>query len=378
MDTNAERHEVVVIGAGQSGLATAYHLTQRGIGFVVLEGNERVGDNWRTRYDSLKLYSPAKYDALPGLPMPLARNAFPTGNQMADYLEAYAAHFALPVRTGVTVDGLRRADDGSDGYVVTAGGRRYLADQVVIAAGFFRVAKVPDFAAELDPAIRQIHASDYRRPSQLADGPVLVVGLGHSGSDLAMEAVRHGHATILSGKGHGQLPFSVDSRIGQLGWPVMKFIGSTVLTIRTPIGRKMALQIRKGGAPLLRHRRPELLAAGIELTEARTVGVTDGKPRLADGRVLDVANVIWCTGFGPDFSWIDLPIFDDEGWPRHQRGVVTGQPGLYFLGLIFQYAFTSILVVGADRDAAHVVDRLAARRAGYGGGATTPARTAAG
>ena len=359
-DTNPEHHEVVVIGAGQGGLATSHDLAKRGIDHVVLEANVRVGDNWRTRYDSLRLYSPAKYDGLPGLPMPLPRNSYPTGHQMADYLEAYAQHFGLPVRTGVTVDGLRASEKG-DGYVVTAGERAYAADQVVIAAGYFRKPHVPAFAAELDPAIRQVHSSEYRRPSQLNDGPVLVVGLSHSGADLAMEAVSHGHPTVVSGKGHGQLPVSVDSRLGQLGWPVMKFVASNLLTLRTPIGRKMAPEIRKGGAPLLRHRRNDLLKAGVELTDARTAGVKDGKPMLADGRVLDVANVIWSTGFRPDYSWIDVPILGDDGWPDQERGVVRSAPGVYFMGLIFQFGFTSMLVVGAARDAAFVVDRIAAR-----------------
>ena len=357
IQTNSEHHDVVVIGAGQGGLAVAYHLVRRGIDFVVLEANDRVGDQWRTRYDSLRLYSPARYDALPGLAFPAPRNAYPTGNQMADYLESYATHFDIPVRTGVRVDGLRA--DG-DRYLVSAGGRTFDAAQVVIAGGHFRVPKVPEFAADLDPAIRQLHSSDYRSPSQLATGPVLVVGLSHSGSDLAMEAVQD-HPTILSGRGHGQLPFSVDSRRARIGWPVMKFVASNLLTLRTPIGRKMAPEVRKGGGPLLRHRRGDLVKAGVELTDARTVGVRDGTPVLADGRVLDVANVIWCTGFGPDFSWIHLPIFDDTGWPRHERGVVASAQGIYFIGLVFQFGFTSMLVVGASRDAAYVVDSIAKR-----------------
>ena len=369
----SERHEVVVIGAGQGGLAAGYHLKRRGIDFVVLEANARVGDNWRTRYDSLRLYSPAKYDGLPGMPFPLARRAFPTGHQMADYLGAYAAHFEIPVRTGVAVDGLRAAGDR---YLISAGERSFDAAQVVIAAGFFRVPQVPAFAADLDPAIRQVHSSDYRSPAQLADGPVLVVGLSHSGADLAMEAVQS-HPTILSGKGHGQMPFSVDSRRGQLAWPVMKFVASNLLTLRTPIGRRMAPRIRRGGAPLLRYRRPDLLRAGVELTDARTVGAQSGKPILADGRVLDVANVIWCTGFRPDYSWIDLPIFDDEGWPRQERGVVTSAPGIYFVGLVFQYGFTSMLVVGAGRDAAYVVNRAAARAGRTGPSAETAGAPAA-
>ena len=356
---NPERHEAIVIGAGQGGLSASHELAERGIDHVVLETNERVGDQWRSRYDSLRLYSPARYDGLPGMAFPLPANAFPTGNQMADYLESYATHFELPIRTGTAVDSLRSADDGR-GYIVTAGDRTFEAHQVVIAAGFFRMPYTPPFATELGGGIRQMHSDDYRRPSQLADGSVLVVGLSHSGADMAMEAVENGHETIVSGKGHGQLPFSVDSRTGRMAWPALKFVAWNLLTIRTPIGRKMRPNIRSnGGAPLLRHRRSDLERAGVELVEARIVGVQDGKPMTADGRVLDVANVIWCTGYRPDFSWVQLPIFDEEGLPMEERGVVASAPGVYFVGLLFQYSFTSMLVVGAGRDARHVVNRLA-------------------
>lgn len=371
--TTPERHDVVIIGAGQAGLAAAHALKTRGFEFAVLEANERIGDQWRRRYDSLRLYSPARYDALPGMPMALPGNAFPTGAQMGDYLESYAAHFDLPVRTGVAVDGLRASDAPGGGYTISAGDHRFEASQVIIAGGFFRVPHVPAFAADLAPGIRQLHSADYRRPSQLADGPVLVVGLSHSGADLAMEAVEHGHTTIVAGKGHGQLPFSVDSRRGRFAWPVMRFVAWNLLTIDTPIGRKMRHAIRgNGGAPLLRHRRSDLLGAGVELTEARVAGVDGGKPVLAEGRVLDVSNVIWCTGFRPDYGWIQLPIFGADGYPEEERGVVTSAPGIYFVGLLFQYGFTSMLVLGAGRDAEHVVDRLAAR-AGEPGQATRSA-----
>lgn len=355
--TNAERHDAIVIGAGQAGLATAYHLARRGIDFVVLERDGRIGDQWRSRYDSLRLYSPARYDGLPGTPLPMPGHTFPTGSQMAAYLEAYAAQFGDRVRTGTPVDRLSQADDG--GYTVVAGDATYHAANVIVAAGFFREPYTPDFAASLDPSIRQMHSHDYRRPAQLADGPVLVVGFSHSGADLAMEAVASGHSTILSGKAHGQLPFSVDSRRGRVAWPLLKFIGSNVLTIRTPVGRKMRPEIRhNGGAPLLRYRRDDLVKAGVELVESRVAGVRDGKPLLADGRVLDVANVLWCTGFRPDFAWIDLPIFGDDGFPKEERGVVTEMPGIGFVGLPFQFGFTSMLVVGAGPDASHVVGRL--------------------
>lgn len=362
VEQRPERHEVLVIGAGQAGLAAGYHLMRKGIDFAILDANERIGDNWRARYDSLRLYSPSKYDGLPGMAFPLPRHAFPTGHEMADYLEAYARRFDLPVRTGVAVDGLRPAGDAEADYVIRAGNRRFEAAQVVVATGSFRKPYVPEFARELDPGIRQLHSADYRNLSQLTDGPVLVVGVSHSGADLAIEAARD-HRTILSGKSHGQLPFSVDSRRARIALPVMKFLALNLLTLRTPIGRKMAPNVRRGGGPLLRARRGDLLNAGVEWFEARTVGVQDGKPMLADGQVLDVDNILWCTGFRPDYSWIDLPIVGEDGWPMENRGVATSAPGLYFLGIPFQSGFTSMLVLGADRDAAHVVRQVAARAA---------------
>ncbi len=359
---NVERHEVVVIGAGQAGLAAGYHLARRGIEFVVLEASPRVGDVWRDRYDSLKLYSPAKYDALPGHRFPLKRNAFPSGSQMGDYLEAYVAHHRLPVHTGVHVDSLAAGSPEGDGYLISAGPRTYEANQVIVATGAFQRPRVPEFAGQLDPQIRQLHSSDYRNPAQLKEGPVLVVGVSHSGADFAHEIAAAGHRTILSGKDHGQLPFSVDSRRGVLAWPIMRFVAWNLLTLSTPIGRKMAPHVRMGGGPLLRHRRRDLERAGVERFEERTTGVRDGRPMLADGTVLEVANVIWCTGFRPDYGWIQLAVIGDDGWPMEYRGVVNSSPGLYFLGIPFLYSFTSMLVIGAGRDAAHVVEQVAKRR----------------
>lgn len=356
-----ERLDVIVIGGGQTGLAAGYHLARRNLDFAILEANDRIGDNWRQRYDSLRLYSPAAGNSLPGMAFPLTRYAFPTGRQMGDYLEAYAGRFSLPIHTGLAVESLRPLDDGRDGYVVTAGTRRFGANQVVIATGAFQKRHVPEIAAQLDPRIRQLHSSEYRNPSQLRDGRVLVVGLSHSGADIAHE-VAASHPTILSGKPHGQLPVSVDSWLGpRVVFPIMKFMALNVLTASTPIGRRMRSKVRAGGAPLLRHRRRDLLDAGVELTHARTTGVVDGKPQLADGRVLDVANVVWCTGFRPDYSWIELPIFGADGWPEQRRGVVDSAPGLYVLGIPFLHSFGSMLVAGAGRDAAYVVDRIAER-----------------
>ncbi|HEX6127860.1 MAG TPA: FAD-dependent oxidoreductase [Candidatus Limnocylindria bacterium] len=361
-DSATRRHAVVVIGAGQTGLAAAYHLARRGFDFVVLEASERVGDVWRNRYDSLLLYSPAPGNALPGLRFPLPRNAFPTGRQMGDYLEAYAKHHRFPLQTGVRVRGLR-ARDGRDaaGFEIATSAGLLIADQVIVATGAFQRPRVPEFAGQLDPGIRQLHSADYRGPRQLAEGPVLVVGLSHSGADIAHEVALAGHPTILSGKAHGQLPFPIDSRRGRyVAWPMLRFLGSNLLNLSTPIGRRAARKVRRGGGLLLRIRRPELEAAGVDLRPERTVRVENGKPVLEDGSVLEVRNVVWCTGFSRDYRWIEPSVTGPDGWPRQHRGVVQDLPGLYILGIPFLYAFTSMLVTGADRDARYVVERAAA------------------
>ena len=350
-----------MIGAGQAGLAAGYHLQQRGLDFAILEASARVGDVWRDRYDSLLLYSPARDDALPGVAFPEIGARFPSGRQMADYMEAYAGQLALPVRSNTNVTSLRALPAG--GYVVETDGATHHAGQVIVATGAFQRPRLPAFAAELDPRIAQVHAADYRNPGQLPDGPVLVVGVGHSGSDLAFELAAS-RETHLSGRSHGQIPVPLDSRRGRLSWPIMQFLARHVLTLRTPIGRRMATQIRNGGGPLLRHRRQDLLAAGVVWHTARTVGVRDGKPLLEDGLVMDVASVVWCTGFRPDYAWIDLPVTDDDGWPVIQRGSAIAAPGLWFLGVPFLSGFTSMLVLGAGRDAEMVVRQVAARLGG--------------
>lgn len=359
-DAEIQRHEVIVIGAGQTGLAAAYHLAQRGMGFAVLEASEHVGDVWRNRYDSLLLYSPAKGSALPGMRFPMPRNASPTGRQMGDYLEAYAAHHGLRVRTGVRVQRLRVAEEADSRFHLATSAGPMVADQVIVATGAFQQPRVPDFAGELDGGIRQLHSAEYRSPGQLADGPVLVVGLSHSGADIAHEVAAAGHATILSGKAHGQLPFPIDSRRGRfVAWPILRFVGGNLLNLSTPIGRRMAPKVRHGGGPLLRIRRPELEAIGVDLRPERTVRAEGGRPVLEDGSVLDVRNVVWCTGFRPDYGWIAPSVTGPDGWPRQHRGVAEDVPGLYILGIPFLYAFTSMLVAGAARDAGYVVDHAA-------------------
>ena len=361
MDTQAmERIDTIVIGAGQAGLSAGYHLAKRGLPFVILDADARIGDHWRDRWDSLKLYSPAKYDSLPGMPFPGKAWAWPTGREMADYLEAYARRFELPVRSGVRVD---RVEPVGGGFIVsTSDGGRLASRQVVVATGPFRAPFVPEIASRLDPAIHQLHSHEYRDPSQLPDGPVLVVGLSHSGADIAFELAHAGHRTYLSGKSNGQLPIKVvDTQRARVGWPIVQFVFKHVLTIRTPMGRSMRPHVRHGGGPLLRVRLQDLDKAGVERYDAKTVGAVNGKPGLADGTVLDVTSVIWATGYRPDYAFIDAPVTGPDGWPDEVRGVSPKVPGLYFVGVPFQYAFSSMLVTGAGRDADYVVGRIAER-----------------
>jgi putative flavoprotein involved in K+ transport len=354
----AERFETVIIGGGQAGLAAGYYLRRQGQSFVILDAGERVGDSWRERWPSLRLYSPARYDGLPGMAFPAPRHSFPMGYEMADYLEAYAKRFHLPIRTRTHVDKVS-INDGR--YVVSAGDQRFEADNVVIATGVFRVPVVPEFADQLDPSIKQLHSVDYRSPSQLQDGRVLVVGAAHSGGDIALE-VSATHRTVLSGRDTGQIRLPLESRRMRLAWPVMKFFATRVLTVDTPMGRKVRSKFRAHGGPLLRVKRADLAAAGVERHFERVVGVQDGLPMLSDGRVVDVTNVIWSTGFRPDYSWIELPLEYEDGYPRQYRGAVASLPGLYFVGMLFLHSFSSMLIIGVGRDAKRVAKQIATRR----------------
>jgi len=352
-----ERVNTVVVGGGQAGLSVGYHLAQRGLPFIILDAHERIGDAWRRRWDSLRLFSPARYDGLAGMPFPAAPHTFPTKDEMADYLEAYAARFRLPVRTGVRVDGLTK-DDGR--FVLTAGEQRFEADRVVVAMSAYQGPRVPAFAQDLDPAITQLHANDYRNPSQLEDGPVLVVGAGNSGCEIALDAARSGHTTWLSGRDTGHIPFRIEGLAARLVLQrlVLRVAFHHVLTVKTPMGRRMRAKGLHHGMPLIRIKPKDLAAVGIRRVP-RMVGIRGGLPQLEDGRVLEVANVVWSTGFDPRWSWIQLPIFVD-GQLVHERGVVTTAPGLYFVGLPFVYSVSSAMVHGVGRDAAYVVRHIAA------------------
>jgi putative flavoprotein involved in K+ transport len=351
------RVETIVIGGGQAGLSVGYHLAKRGQTFLILDANPRIGDAWRNRWDSLRLFTPARYAGMPGFPFPARGDSFPTKDDMAHYLEQYARRFELPVRTGLKVDRLTK--EGKR-FVLTAAGERFEAENVVVAMADYQTPRTPEFAWNLDPHITQLHSHNYRNPAQLRAGGVLVVGVGNSGADIAME-VSVTHQTWLSGTESGHIPWPIEGFMGRfILVRFMRFLGHYVLTVRTRIGRKVRPKMLAQPAPLVRVKPKDLVAAGIERVP-RVTGVSQGRPLLADDRTLNVANVIWCTGYHHSFPWIDLPIFGQDGKPAHERGVVPEVPGLYFVGLHFLYSMTSATVIGVGRDAEYIAGVIESR-----------------
>ena len=360
-----ERYDVVVIGGGQAGLSVGYYLRKRGLRFVILDASARVGDAWRKRWDSLRLFTPAKLDGLVGMKFRAPANHFPTKDEMADYLEAYAARFDLPVQTNSRVDKLYRRDGV---FVVKTGSVEIEARQVVVAMANFQRHRVPDFAYALRSDIVQLHSCDYRNPEQLRYGPILIVGAGNSGAEIAKELVGR-HEVWMSGRSPGEAPIRMESFAARafLARFLMRVIFHRVLTVKTPMGRKVRPNMLKHGTPLIRVKNKDIADLGIKRV-ARLTGVRDGFPVTEDGHVLEVANIIWSTGFHPGFSWIDpanLPVLDDDGQPIHDGGVVKDAPGLYFVGLHFLYAMSSAMIHGVGRDARRIVNAIAARAPSY-------------
>ncbi len=326
---------------------------------MVLDHNQRIGDNWRQQWDSLRLYSPAKFDGLPGMRFPADPWSFPTKDDVAAYLEAYAGR-------GTCRSGSASASRGSPGRRASL--RRHHdagpihCDNVVVATGTFgRTPTIPDYATDLDPSILQLHSSEYRRPGQLREGPVLVVGASHSGTDIAYELAPT-RPTTLVGRDCGQIPIRLESRLMPLVYPVLMFAWRHVLTRRTPMGRRRWRRSASTAGRCCGSSAPTSPSAGWSGTRRESRASATGSRSWPTARP-PAANVIWATGFRQAFDWIDLPVVGADGWPREHRGVADDVPGLYFCGLSFQYSFSSMLLAGAGRDAEHVARHITQRRA---------------
>lgn len=353
MSSRIERFDVVIIGAGQAGLAAGYWLAQHDVDFLIVDANARVGDSWRRRWDSLQLFTPARYSALPGLDFPGAAYHLPTKDEVADYLEWYARAFDLPVRHNVQVTRLDRADGRFE--IVTADGNRFEADHVVVASGPFHIPRVPALAAELDPGIVQLHSSAYVNPASLPASDVLVVGAGNSGAQIALELARS-RRTLLAGRSVGSVPRRV------LGRDLFDWLVPTVMRpgADTRIGALIRRRVASSSDKLIGMTERDLARGGVQRVP-RVTGGQAGQPVFADGSTATVRGVIWATGYRPDFRWITLPVFDHDGVPRHERGVVREAPGLYFVGLRFQYRLNSSLIGGVGADARFVVQSIMRR-----------------
>ncbi len=340
--------QTLIIGGGQAGLAMAYHLRRAGVGCGVLDAHARVGDAWRHRWDSLTLFTPRRYDGLPGRSFPGDPDGHPAKDEVADYLADYAAHFHLPVHTRCRVTALRPLPGGGFHAETTAGS--WTAQQVVVASGAFHTPSVPPFAAKLGPEVVHLHSSAYRNPGQIPDGEVVVVGGGNTGVQIAGELAAHGRKVTLSCDTLGPaLPQRLLGR--DIFWWFSR-LGTMGLSGEHPIGSRIRAQNPIIGTDMRRLLRTVHLAGRV--TDADGYGL-----RYADGTRHTVDAVVWATGFRPRYPWLHVPVFDASGAPVQNEGV-TEWPGLYFLGLPWQRARGSAVLGWVGRDAEALTPRIAA------------------
>ena len=361
--TATKRHDVVVVGAGQAGLAIGYFLAEQGVDFTILEAAAQPAAAWRERWDSLRLFTSARYDALPGMGFPGDEDRYPSRDEVAAYLTDYARRFELPVQLNSRVEWIRQIE-GS--YVVGLDDRTYEADQIVVATGPFQVPFVPPIAEGLGPEVEQLHSTSYSSPPALPEGRVLVVGGGNTGFQIAEELSTSREVHLSIGSRQTPLPQRIFGR--DLFW----YLDATRLIRKTSssrIGRRM--QQREdtliGSSPraLRRH--------GVRL-HGRAVDAAGATVSFSDATKLDVRTVIWATGYRIDHSWIDVAVFDASGRVVHERGV-TDSPGLYFLGLPWQHTRGSALLGWIKDDAQYLAQRIAAFRSHPPAELTTPIDT---
>jgi putative flavoprotein involved in K+ transport len=341
----SERFEVVVIGAGQAGLALGYNLAQQGRNFLILEREHDVAPAWRDRWDSLTLFTPRRYDSLPGMEFPGDPDGYPTREEVLAYLQEYAARFDLPIRVGTPATALTRDDSG---FVVDVPDGRIAADQVVLATGPFQEPRIPDLSADLAPEVVQMHSTAYRRPTDLPAGRTLVVGGGNTGYQIAHELASSRETHIAIGTRQPALPQRL------FGRDLFFFLTKTGLinkSVDTRMGRRMSQKETLVG-PL-----PKIAKRLGVTSHARATGASGRTVTFADGSELEVEGVVWATGFRYDHSWIDLPLTGADGRVEHQRGV-TAIPGLYTLGLQWQYTRGSALLGFVKADAAYIAEQI--------------------
>lgn len=342
--------EVVVVGGGQAGLAVGYHLRRAGIGFQLVDAGARIGHVWRSRWDSLRLFTPARYAGLPGMPFPADPFSYPGRDDVADYLEAYADRFGLPVRLGVRASGLAR--DG-DRFVLTLDtGEHVRARTVVLATGPFSVPYVPVSAAGLSSDVAQLHTAFYRAPDQIPPGRVVVVGGGNSGFQIAAELAAAGRTVELS---EGRRNRAVPQR--PLGRDLFWWLDNLGI-VRLTADSRLGARLEANQVTIIGSSRRGLRRLGVTL-RPRATALSGRTVRFADGSATDADTVVWATGYRTDDTWVDIDAaLDDHGELIQRRGV-TSVPGLYTIGRPWQHTTGSALLGFVQYDAAWLVEQLA-------------------
>lgn len=352
MQIQGNHHRTIIVGAGHCGLSMSHELGKSGEEHIVLDSGPAPGSSWRSRWDSLQLFTPAAHDGLPGRRFPARRGELPGAGAVADYLESYAQAFALPIRSSTTATGLDIGAEG--GFTVHTSDGTFTADRVVVATGVHQEPRIPAWADRISAATTQLHSSGYRNPQLLPEGPVAVVGFGTSGAQIACELAA-GRQVTLCGNPTAHVPDALIRFAPALYWLLVH----RILTRSTPAGRRVAKGFLAHGAPLIGLGADDVDAAGV-IRAGRIAGVRDGVMVAQDGTAIEASTVIWATGYRPDFSWIHGLDVDEAGYPFHDRGISTRVPGL---GLPFQYGLTSGIIGGAGRDARHLARRLPHRAA---------------
>jgi putative flavoprotein involved in K+ transport len=356
MNTNTEKSNwhTIVIGGGQAGLATGYHLKQMNSDFLILDAEARTGDSWRRRWNSLRLFTLAWNNGMPGLPFPGNQNVFPTKDEVADFLMEYKETFELPVLYNARVMMVKKSKNG---FRIMLPDRKLETQNLVIAAGNYGIPKIPSFAKELNGSIQQMHSAYYKSPDDLPEGRTLIVGAGTSGFQIALDALSEKRTVYVAGKPTPQIPDFIFKYFGkQFVW-----MNKHVLNTSTPMGRKFQTRVQQGGgAPLIRISPEAAQKAGVKLLP-RLKGAQDSWPITESGEKIEATAIIWCTGFHPDYSWLDLfGAIGVNGYPEATRGVSSIYPGLYFVGSQFQYSLTSTWLGGVGRDAGYIAHRIRA------------------
>ena len=352
MSSSPEERSVdaVVIGGSQAGLAIGYHLAQRGMSFVILDAGPEIGHVWRSRWDSLTLFTPAQYSGLPGMTFPSSADAYPSKDEVAAYLHAYVSAFDLPVRLNSHVTSLTKRDEG---YTVTTADEEFTASQVVVATGPFQVPVIPAIANGVDETVLQIHSADYRSPAQLPTGQVIVVGGGNSGFQIAEELAATRKVDLAVGKRMPSLPQRLLGK--DLFW-WLSGVGFMKVSTDSRVGQRSSQRdVLIGSSP------QGLRRAGVTI-RGRLANMLGRRAVFDDGSEMDVDAIVWATGYRSDYSWLDIPgIKDGDGHIVHRRGE-TDAPGLFFLGLTWQHTRGSALIGFVKEDAAFIAGRIDSHR----------------